>query len=380
MKKVITIIGSIILIYLIALVVVTGSYQKNVHQEPYAKDYYSHYTDPRKRLVSLALQAPSSHNMQPWRIILDEENTTKMYLYINPERVLPEVDANYNQMVISSGTFIAYAMEAGEELGYDVNYELFPNGELPSNPSKEELESTLIAVIDVIPRGVEAIPNVDTFTGATIKGNYTEETIDSKVLDELKKYQESKITIQVLNQNIEEIKEKLIEGIRIESQTENIMKETASIFRYTKIEKNQNKFGLSMNTSFSSKMMLANIEFINQLFPLSWEKEGQIWLDNEIKNINSCQVFGVIYGDDSRLSQLQAGIALGHMYYDLKDNNISVQPIVQLTETYDEIQTLTSEFRQTYANGQDIHVIFRLGYVDNKNMKTMRLTVEDLVK
>lgn len=379
MKKVIVVILGVILVYCVTLVVVTGTYKRNLHQDAYSNNYYMQFTDRREQVVSLALHAPSSHNMQPWRLVLDPSDESKMYLYINHERVLPIVDENYNQMVISSGTFIAYAVEAGKELGFDVTYDMFPEGELVNAPSKEDLNNTPIAMISVEKATQEVTPEIDGFTSATVKGVFSENSIDKGVIDGLSGYQTDHITIRSINDDLDTIRGMLISGVEIESQNEEIMKETSSIFRYTKTQKNQYKYGLSMNSSFNNKLLLTNIEFLNQLFPMTWDKEGKMWLENEVKNINSCNDFIVIYGDNSRTSQLESGIAFGHIYYDLKKLNISVQPIVQLTELYDEMSVLRSDFNESYANNQETHLIFRLGYVERYSLTTMRLNTDDLI-
>lgn len=379
-KKVVIGILVVFVIYILSLVIATGIYQRNIHQEVYKKEYYVQFEDPRKKVLSFAVLAPSSHNIQPWRVTLDDDNDQDMYLYIEESRVLPIVDEKYNQMVISCGTFLAYALEAGNELGYQVTYELFPSGMLSENPTLDELKSTPIAKITVIKENETEVSSFDAFASSTTKATFADEEINESTKTLLTNYQTSNIMINVITEDLQELREILIKGVQIESTKKEAMEETSSIFRYTNKEKNTFKYGLSMNTGFNSKLKLYNIEFLNMLFPMNWEKEGSFWLSNETKNIESCNTFVVIYGEDSRLSQIESGIAFGHIYFQLKKENLSVQPIVQVTQLYDEMIETRSLFNQKYANSNTTQIIFRVGKVTQDSLLSMRLNVEDLLR
>lgn len=378
-KKILSISIIIFALYLITIVLVTGLYEGNKYTRVYKEDFHLNYEDKRMQVISLALLAPSSHNIQPWNIELDETDDSKMMLYIDSDRILPSVDQYYSQMIISCGIFLTYVKEAGKTIGYEVSYDVFPNGEMPYSIAQEELQDWPIATIYVTETDDDTAFTFDAFASPTSKQVYNLQVISKDVINDLYRYESLNIELDFLRENLDSLKDLLIQGVQIESTNQAAMEETSSIFRYNNYQKNDFGYGLTMNTSFSNRFMLANIEMFTILFPMSWEQEGEYWLKNETANIQSCNTFGIIYGDHSRISELEAGIAFGHIYLLLRDFGLSVQPIVQLTETYPEMMDLNETFSETYANGKTVHMIYRLGYVDGRSLQTIRLNPEDII-
>ena len=58
------------------------------------------------KLISYALLAPNSHNIQPWLLKLTGENSFD--LYVDQTRLLPKTDPPSRQIHISQGTFLEY--------------------------------------------------------------------------------------------------------------------------------------------------------------------------------------------------------------------------------------------------------------------------------
>lgn len=83
-------------------------------------------SDPRLRLASWASLAPSSHNLQPWRLRLDGEDALR--LFIDPQRLHPATDPAYRQTTISQGTFLELFDMAAGGLGMATEVTVFPDG------------------------------------------------------------------------------------------------------------------------------------------------------------------------------------------------------------------------------------------------------------
>ncbi len=81
----------------------------------------------RRWALSFAILAPSSHNRQPWLADLREPDS--ITLRIDRERLLPETDPWFRQIVVSQGTFLELLVLALRERGVDAQVELFPKGE-----------------------------------------------------------------------------------------------------------------------------------------------------------------------------------------------------------------------------------------------------------
>ena len=84
-------------------------------------------TDVRKWILSYAILAPHSHNLQSWLVDLSVSN--EIVLYCDLTRVLPETDPYYRQIMMSHGTFLELVDIAARERGIRTNVELFPKGE-----------------------------------------------------------------------------------------------------------------------------------------------------------------------------------------------------------------------------------------------------------
>jgi hypothetical protein len=116
------------LLMLEALYIISGGFMKPKYLEPWNKDYAAQYEDPRISLTAVGLLAANNHNMQLWKIELDQEDSMAFYLYVDNSRVTGEVDPLYRQLMISQGTFLEYVKLEGEKLGWNADISLFPEG------------------------------------------------------------------------------------------------------------------------------------------------------------------------------------------------------------------------------------------------------------
>jgi iron-sulfur cluster repair protein YtfE (RIC family) len=75
-------------------------------------------------LVRYAVQAPSSHNTQPWLFHLDGDT---LYLYADRARALPVVDPDDRALLISCGAAFGHLRIAARHYGHELRYELLPD-------------------------------------------------------------------------------------------------------------------------------------------------------------------------------------------------------------------------------------------------------------
>lgn len=81
----------------------------------------------RRWAIAHALLAPSSHNRQPW--IVDLREPDAISLHVDRQRLLPQTDPWYRQIVVSQGTFLELLVLALQARGLDPQVQLFPQGE-----------------------------------------------------------------------------------------------------------------------------------------------------------------------------------------------------------------------------------------------------------
>ena len=83
--------------------------------------------DPRIRFAAWAVQAPNSHNRQPWLIRLDADGG--LTLFCDLDRRLPVTDPFDRQILISLGCFVELFKMAAAEEKTGVEITMFPDGE-----------------------------------------------------------------------------------------------------------------------------------------------------------------------------------------------------------------------------------------------------------
>lgn len=84
-------------------------------------------TDVRRWLLSYAILAPHSHNLQSW--IADLRSPGEMMLFCDTKRLLPQTDPFGRQIMMSHGTFLELLDIAAREQGLRADISLFPEGE-----------------------------------------------------------------------------------------------------------------------------------------------------------------------------------------------------------------------------------------------------------
>jgi nitroreductase len=98
----------------------------SISADNYPADSYA--SDQLEFLLQYALLAPSPHNTQPW---LFRINTTDAELYLDRRRLLPVVDPEAREMVLSCGAALSNLRIATEYFSHSFQVEILPD---PANP------------------------------------------------------------------------------------------------------------------------------------------------------------------------------------------------------------------------------------------------------
>ena len=83
--------------------------------------------DVRRWILSYAILAPHSHNLQSW--LVDLRQPGEIMLYCDLTRLLPETDPLSRQIMMSQGTFVELLDIAARQKGLRADITLFPQGE-----------------------------------------------------------------------------------------------------------------------------------------------------------------------------------------------------------------------------------------------------------
>lgn len=117
--------------------------------------------DPQtlRGVVTLACRAPSVHNSQPWRMVVEN---AALRLFLEPHRVPHATDQSGRQSVISCGALLNHIVVAAAAAGWKASIARFPN---PNNLDH-------LATIDFHPR--EAVSQADRARADAIMSRHTD--------------------------------------------------------------------------------------------------------------------------------------------------------------------------------------------------------------
>jgi hypothetical protein len=101
--------------------------------------------DLRRWILSYAILAPHSHNLQSW--VVDLGVPGQILLRCDLQRLLPETDPYSRQIMMSHGTFIELLDMAARERGQRAEITLFPEGAF----APDRLDQRPVALIRLVP-------------------------------------------------------------------------------------------------------------------------------------------------------------------------------------------------------------------------------------
>jgi hypothetical protein len=141
-----------VFIVLAATVVASsGIYLPKKYYDAWKPEYHKQFSDARLQVIAHGLLAANAHNMQAWKIVLDDSDKNGFWLYINTDRLTPQVDPYSRQITVSQGTFLEYVTVASEKLGYQADIALFPKGEFDDKGSIESIKNKPVAKVTLKP-------------------------------------------------------------------------------------------------------------------------------------------------------------------------------------------------------------------------------------
>ncbi len=383
---------AVCLVVVAALYLISGGFMKQTYLEPWSKSYATNEADPRVRLVASGLLAASNHNMQPWKIKLDAGDPMAFYLYADSARMTKEVDPDARQMMISQGTFLEYIAVAGQKTGWKVDITLFPLGEydeadlaasmdakpvakvLLSKAVATNAEATNSALYDAIflpdtnRSAYEATPltpaQADTFAALPCPGGVA-----------IKLYQ--------TEQDIKQIGDYAMQSATIEAGVERVMDEAGAIFRANEYQKNQFRYGYSVEGQGTSGFMKHILQGLVTLFPgmNSGSAATKTFISSTQTSVDNTPAYAMIVtSGNSRTQQVESGMLYSKLVLTGHTLGLAMQPLSQVLEEYPEMQAPYTAFKQQYApSGSTVQMLFRVGTPTKTTPLSMRRDVQSLL-
>ncbi len=347
------------------------------YYKPWQLDYYKQFDDIRVQVVAHGLLAPNAHNTQPWIVKLDKDNSDVFELYADPERLLPETDPPARQITISQGTFLETAKIAASHLGYDFKLDLFPKGEYGQSGFGTDMQEKPIARVS-LEKNLSTIDNLqkvepmydEIFERVTNRRAYYGDPLndeETSVLLSLNDNPNLTLAFFTDKKSLEKIRSLTVGGVKVEATIEQTMRETERLFRDSEKEKKEHRDGITMMSGGLSGFKLQMVQFFSNLFPLGWEKMGDIWIKSETRNINSAPSFAmIISNNNSRTTQVETGMLFSRFQLQASQMGISMQPLSQVLQEYPEMAELYQNIHEEFVeNGKTIQMLVRMGRADD---------------
>lgn len=365
--KALIIAGSFLLAVIVVFVSLDGTFFPKKYASVWSESYIAQLESDQSKMIAYGIRAASSHNSQPWLVKPITPDTIELYADMN--KALPAVDGDFKQLLMSQGTFIERYKEAASQYGYDV--------EITYNEPDFTDKMPLIATIKIQKEG-EAV-TVDIVSSSTYASGKSDKNADfEKTLDQcIAEYPGFSYTIIESGTDVEKIKGQLLEGTIVESKDEAATKELLNVFRWTEWEKNEYRYGLSLNTL--PDVIKPFIEPIMKSSSNNWEAFGDSSI-TQFKDRLALQTKYILI--KCKTPGNSAYIYSGQIYQKLilEETQYDLRPAMQLLENFDAMKSLNTQFQQEY--GADGEVVFIIGVQEKTGASAAsnpRHVVEDML-
>ena len=370
-----------------ALSIASGFFLSPKYLEPWQRTYAQQFDDPRLFLAAHGLLAANGHNMQPWKIKLDKDNPNVFYLYADSARLTKEVDPFARQTMISQGTFLEYIKVAAEASGYKTEITFFPDGDYDESNLNASMGSLPVAKVLIAQAGPQKNPLYDyLFLPDTNRGAYKNTPLTHEQITQLQetntdndlvlKFYSGQKDIKRLGKHIEE-------GAKIESGIHRIYEENDTLLRVNEYQKNQYRYGFSLDGQGGSAIKKYFLQGLVTLVPsLNKEKAAADVFMKYTKTAadNTTAYATIITNNNSRAAQVKTGMLYSRLILTAHSMGLVMQPPSQVLEEYPEMQEQYDQMQKEYAEkDQTIQILLRIGYPTEEAGLSMRREATDLL-
>lgn len=327
----------------------------------------AYMTEDQFHLVKAGMSSASSHNMQPWLVKIVDDNTFEVL--VNQQKLLPIVDPNNYQTLMSIGGFIA-----------NIDYEATSRGMIIEISYESdidfELENPKVATISIV-QGSSTTPT-DILSGSTYQNN---DNLNQQATfapeEEMDRFSVQGYTIDLIkDEGLETFKAFLLEATTIESTNQAAMDELLSIFRFSRHSKNEFRYGLSLNTI--PRPMQFYIESLVGMTS-NWKSFGNSSITTFEKRLASeFSYFVISMEQPSKLDYLRVGYLSQWLSLELSD--VDLRPAVQLIQPLDGMDQVLEDVKEQYHVSNEIMMIIGVKWSEpSKAYESIRHQVMDII-
>lgn len=365
----------------------SGMFISKSYLEPWNRNYYKKYDDVRMQVVAHGLLAPNGHNIQPWKIKLDEKDASAFYLYGDSQRLTPDVDPPARQFTITQGTFLEYCAVAAEKLGYTADISLFPDGVYDADGSAGSIETKPAAKVTLRKSNQTASDLYNAlFLPDTSRVAYSETKLSDAQLEKLtaqNSYGNILFRIYQDKADMDKISRYVTDSAVIEGNVHAINADSVKLTRYNEYLKNRYRSGFSIEGSGVSGFPLYLKEAMVTMLPfLNSEAASKDAIVSQAEMaVNHTPAYAmIITKDNGRTAQVQAGMLYSRVQLKAEAAGLAVQPLSQSLEEYPQMSDCYQGIHKDYApDGGTIQMLFRIGKPVENVPVSMRRDASDLL-
>lgn len=377
---------AVLVLAFLALMIASGVFVRPKYLEPWEQTYHENFSDSRVKVAAHGMLAPNAFNLQLWKIRLDGQNKDVFYVYADAENSIT-ADENRKELMICQGTFLEFMQIGGKQLGYDTEIQLFPDGEINEADFDGETKVKAIAKVTLKTAEPETSPLYKhLFNPHTNRSAYTKEKLTESELDIFKNLKRSPLTkysVYTDEKQVEEIRGFTIESKKIETETPYIAKEFAELYRLNEYTKNSKRFGFSAETDGYTGIKMQTVQGLTTIIPVLAKGEGagkrQVKAITEKAQATSNYL--ILRGADfSRKAEIEAGRFYARLQLTAMENGITMQPLSQVLQMFDEMTETRREFLSKYGeDGSRTLMLVRIGKPTKTGVKSLRRDVKELI-
>lgn len=304
------------------------------------------YDDPRLNALSYALLAPNPHNLQPWQVALEGDDT--LTLHHDPSRRLPETDPFDRQIMIGMGCFLEQMVLAAGAGGRTVDLTLFPKGEggPVAHAAFSEGSTPDPLAVHILDR-------------RSCKEPFEDRTVPSALANQLEDYAD----IYTDTATVEALKVLTWKAWEVEAFTPHTMQESVDLMRFGKVEINANPDGIDLGGPFLESLMIAGILSREvQEDPSSRGFQEGVKMYNEM--LHATPAYAALTSpSNTRTDHIDAGRRWLRLNLATTSMGLSLHPVSQALQEYPEMAAHYAQAHDMLApTGHTVQMLGRLGY------------------
>ncbi len=175
-----------------------------------------------------------------------------------------------------------------------------------------------------------------------------------------------------------------MQSATIEAGVDRVMEESNNVFRPNEYQKNQYRYGFSVEGQGTTGIMLPLMQGLVTLFPSfnTGKAASDLFIQSTQTSVDGTPAYAMIMpNDNSRSSQVSSGMLYSQLILKAHQMGYAMQPLSQALEEYHEMKAPYDAIHRAYApNGGTIQMLVRIGKPTKGVLLSMRRDVTDLIR